>query len=62
MVLIADKDKIYFKLKETNLKRAWLDTSGATHELKANTTEASYAIAMNIAKKTKTSYHRRDPH
>ena len=51
MVLVADKDKIYFKLKETNLKRAWLDTSGATHELKANTTEASYAIAMNIAKK-----------
>ena len=34
---VADKDKNYLKLKETNLKRARIDTSGATPQLKQQT-------------------------
>ena len=51
---LADKPKAFFVMKSHSLKKAKLDMSGTFQQRSLNVVEASYEIAMLIAKNKKS--------
>ena len=51
---LADKPKAFFVMKSHSLKKAKLDMSGTFQQRSSNVVEASYEIAMLIAKNKKS--------
>ena len=46
----SKKDRVFFEMKETGLKRVKLDSSGAFHQKERSIVHASYAVALLVAK------------
>ena len=58
----SKRDRAFFEVKETGLKRVKLDSSGAFHKQAKSIVHASYAVALLEAKKQEASYNRGDSH
>ena len=58
----SKKDRAFFEMKETGLKRVKLDSSGAFHQQAKSIVHASYFVALLVAKKQGASYNRGDSH
>ena len=50
----SKKDRVFFEMKETGLKRVKLDSSGAFHQKERSIVHASYAVALLVAKNKKS--------
>ena len=46
----SKRDRAFFEVKETRLKRVELDSSGAFHQQSKSIVHASYAVALKVAK------------
>ena len=47
----STKDRAFFEMKETGLKRVKLDSSGAFHQGAKSIVHTSYSVALLVAKK-----------